>query len=594
MKVLIADQKLVTEIFPMEEAIPTMRRALTMLAGGDVMMPLRTMLGRPQGDAVMGLMPSYLGGLEAVGVKVIAAFPANFGSEYDTHQGVVLFFDTERGLLRAIVDATSITAIRTAAVSGLATDLLARPDAGDLALIGAGTQAHTHLQAMRAVQPVRRVRVYSVPAESAPSSPSERRASRPAGRGGRDRRGGRRGRGPDLHDDDGHGAGRARRRVARARTSTRSVPTRPLRASSTPSSSPGRGCTPTSASRCSARPASSSSPSARASSGTTTSSARSARCSTGKAPARTSPDEVTLFKSLGIAIEDLASAPASTRSARSASSAPGSRSAACTSAKLWRDDVTGVTPYPEFFNDVFGPVMQPGSSSHTAGPCRLGYLAGCLLGEPVARMRVELDRDGSFAGTFGIMAEDRAMVAGVLGYLPDDARLFRSFELAEEAGVAVEFAFTEISESKHPNAVKFVLTGADGLMVDLVGDSTGGGMVGTVTLDGFPYRTLGDAYVVLVQDPQEALSSERIERLRAELPDVLDAQTVRVEGRGVLYAFALPVEPDLVALARRSTATCPCSGWRCCGRCCRSSSRPGPQAAALRHDGALARARGRA
>ena len=207
-----------------------------------------------------------------------------------------------------------------------------------------------------------------------------------------------------------------------------------------------------------------------------------------------------------------------------------------------------VAPYPEFFNDVFGPVMQPGSSSHTAGPCRLGYLAGCLLGEPVARMRVELDKNGSFAGTFGIMAEDRAMVAGVLGYLPDDPRLFRSFELAEEAGVAVEFAFTEIAESRHPNAVKFVLTGESGLMVDLVGDSTGGGMVETVTLDGFPYRTLGDAFVLLVQDPGEALSDESLERLRAELPDVVDAQAVRVAGRGVLYAFAAPVEPDLVAL----------------------------------------------
>ena len=115
----------------------------------------------------MGLMPSFIGGFDAVGVKVVAAFPGNFGTEYDTHQGVVLFFDTERGLLRAIVDATSITAIRTAAVSGLVTDLLANPDAGDLAIIGAGTQAHTHLQAMRAVRPVRRVRVYSVPAESA-------------------------------------------------------------------------------------------------------------------------------------------------------------------------------------------------------------------------------------------------------------------------------------------------------------------------------------------------------------------------------------------------------------------------------------------
>ena len=207
-----------------------------------------------------------------------------------------------------------------------------------------------------------------------------------------------------------------------------------------------------------------------------------------------------------------------------------------------------VAPYPEFFNDVFGPVMQPGSSSHTAGPCRLGYLAGCLLGESVAKMRVELDKNGSFAGTFGIMAEDRAMVAGVLGYLPDDARLFRSFELAEEAGVDVEFAFTEITESKHPNAVKFVLTGESGLMVDLVGDSTGGGMVETVTIDGFPYRTLGDAYVLLVQDPQEALSDEKLERLRPELPDAVDVQTVRVAGRGVLHVFALPAEPDLAAL----------------------------------------------
>ena len=167
MKTLIADQKLVSELLPMDKAVAVMREALTMLAGGDVVMPLRTMMQLPGGDRVVGLMPSYLGGIDAVGIKVIAAFPANFGSEYDTHQGVVLYFDTARGLLHAIVDATSITAIRTAAVSGLATDLLARPDAGDLAIIGAGTQAHTHLRAMMAVRPVRRVRVFSVPAESA-------------------------------------------------------------------------------------------------------------------------------------------------------------------------------------------------------------------------------------------------------------------------------------------------------------------------------------------------------------------------------------------------------------------------------------------
>lgn len=167
MKALIADQKLVTELLPMDDAIAVMRQALTMLAQGDAILPLRSMLALPGGTSALGLMPSYLGGLGIVGVKAITAFPSNLGSGYDTHQGVVLIFDTERGLLRAIVDATSITAIRTAAVSAVATDLLARPDAGDLAIIGAGTQAHTHLRAMHSVRRLRRVRVYSLPARTA-------------------------------------------------------------------------------------------------------------------------------------------------------------------------------------------------------------------------------------------------------------------------------------------------------------------------------------------------------------------------------------------------------------------------------------------
>ena len=161
--------------------------------------------------------------------------------------------------------------------------------------------------------------------------------------------------------------------------------------------------------------------------------------------------------------------------------------------------------YPEFFNDVFGPVMQPGSSSHTAAPCRLGRLAGDLLGEPAARIRMLLDKNGSFAGTFGIMAEDRAMVAGVLGLLPDDARLFRAFELAKEAGVEVAFEFTELTESAHPNAMKFVLTGQSGRTVSLVGNSTGGGMIETVTVDDFPLQTKGDTFLLLLFDRHSAL-----------------------------------------------------------------------------------------
>ena len=107
--------------------------------------------------------------------------------------------------------------------------------------------------------------------------------------------------------------------------------------------------------------------------------------------------------------------------------------------------------------------MQPGSSSHTAAPCRLGRLAADLLGEPLRGARIVLDEHGSFAGTFGVMAEDRAMVAGVLGLLPDDVRLFRSLRARRRTrragGVRLRVALTE---SDHPNAIKFVLSGAGG------------------------------------------------------------------------------------------------------------------------------------
>ena len=168
MKTLIANTADVAALLPMHECIDVMADALKLLADGDALLPLRMMMLLP-GDTgnLMGLMPSYLGGIQSVGVKVIAAFPTNHGTEYDTHLGVVILFDAEYGLLRAIVDGTAVTAIRTAAVSGVATRLLARPDAGDLAIIGAGTQARTHLEAMLAVRPIRRVRVFSLPLEGA-------------------------------------------------------------------------------------------------------------------------------------------------------------------------------------------------------------------------------------------------------------------------------------------------------------------------------------------------------------------------------------------------------------------------------------------
>jgi ornithine cyclodeaminase/alanine dehydrogenase-like protein (mu-crystallin family) len=167
MPVLIANQEQVTELLSMKECIPAMEDALRMLTRGDAVLPLRTRMLLPDGRNIMGLMPSCLGGLHAAAVKVITIFPANLGTEYDSHQGVVLLFDTQRGLLRAIVDGTAVTAIRTAAVSAVATRALARLDAHDLAIIGAGTQGRTHLEAMLAVRDIRRVRLFSLIEEEA-------------------------------------------------------------------------------------------------------------------------------------------------------------------------------------------------------------------------------------------------------------------------------------------------------------------------------------------------------------------------------------------------------------------------------------------
>lgn len=161
MKVLIANREETTRLMPMDACIDSMEDALRLLDQGDAVMPLRQMLALPDSKNILALMPAHLGGIGSVGVKVITIFPGNHGTEYDSHQGAVLLFDTEHGRLQAIVDGTAVTAIRTAAVSGAATRHLARPDASDLAIIGSGTQAGTHLEAMLTVREIRRIRIFS-------------------------------------------------------------------------------------------------------------------------------------------------------------------------------------------------------------------------------------------------------------------------------------------------------------------------------------------------------------------------------------------------------------------------------------------------
>jgi ornithine cyclodeaminase len=151
----------------MSECIDVMAQALTTLAQGEAILPLRPIMWLPERVGALGLMPGYLGDIQAMGVKVVSVFPGNHGTEYDSHQGTVLLFETEHGRLLAMMDATEITAIRTAATSGVATRLLARGEANDLALLGSGVQAKSHLAAMLAVRDIQRVRVWSRNADHA-------------------------------------------------------------------------------------------------------------------------------------------------------------------------------------------------------------------------------------------------------------------------------------------------------------------------------------------------------------------------------------------------------------------------------------------
>jgi len=161
MKVLFVNESALHELLTMKACIPLMRDALMSFAKGDAVMPLRTKVGLPDGSGLLGMMPGYLGNPESFGLKVVSVMPKNHGTGYDSHQGVVMLFGVEHGEPLAILDATAITEIRTAAASGAATDALANPDAGDLALIGSGTQARSHLSAMKSVRKLRRVRVWS-------------------------------------------------------------------------------------------------------------------------------------------------------------------------------------------------------------------------------------------------------------------------------------------------------------------------------------------------------------------------------------------------------------------------------------------------
>jgi alanine dehydrogenase len=153
---MMLDEKAVRGLLQMRELIPVMASALADLSGGKVVQPMRVMVPVAEHQGFLGVMPAYG---DALGAKLVTFYPNNKGIH--THHAMILLFRPETGEPLVIMDGRLITEMRTAAVSAVATQRLARPDASVLAILGAGVQARSHLEALRLVREFREVRVWS-------------------------------------------------------------------------------------------------------------------------------------------------------------------------------------------------------------------------------------------------------------------------------------------------------------------------------------------------------------------------------------------------------------------------------------------------
>ena len=158
---LILTRRDIGRLLSMPQCIALMESALASLSRGEVILPLRPVIRIPDSPNIFAVMPAYSAALNASGAKLISVYPGNHGTSIESHQGMVALFDGANGSPLAIMDAASITAIRTAAVSAVATRLLARGDTRTLAILGAGVQGRMHVDAMLAVRDFERVFVWS-------------------------------------------------------------------------------------------------------------------------------------------------------------------------------------------------------------------------------------------------------------------------------------------------------------------------------------------------------------------------------------------------------------------------------------------------
>jgi ornithine cyclodeaminase len=164
---LIIDAEQVRRALPMDVCIEAIDRAMRAVSRGAAVIPLRTVLAVPDSQNLFAVMPGHLGEPRGLGAKILALYPDNPRNGLSSHLGLVTYFDADTGVPKAVMNAAEITAVRTAAASAVATRALSRQDAQVLAILGTGEQADTHIHALTQVRRFRAVRIWGRSLEKA-------------------------------------------------------------------------------------------------------------------------------------------------------------------------------------------------------------------------------------------------------------------------------------------------------------------------------------------------------------------------------------------------------------------------------------------
>jgi len=195
--------------------------------------------------------------------------------------------------------------------------------------------------------------------------------------------------------------------------------------------------------------------------------------------------------------------------------------------------------------DIIGPVMIGPSSSHTAGACRLGLLARGILGERPAEAEILLH--GSFAHTYKGHGTDRALLAGLMGWQPDDPRIRDALRLAGEQKLVYSFASVDLGSLAHPNSVVFRLKGENGNTCEVTGASTGGGQIMVTNVDGFPVELRGVLPALFVPHRDEPGVIALVSTILAQNQINIASMRVFREGKG--ETASMVIECDQVVPA---------------------------------------------